>query len=320
MIVRTSTVLAVVLLTTSVLPGCVTSPNWGDAPSSRRDPIDVTGMASRASAPLRVQAWNYTTRAFDTVRTFTGSSTHVATSPDLFGWQTSGVALADRHWSPGGCESTGMANLRVLEVNADGTTSELATFTDAGMDCVNDHLAGGDHPVAAGNACRYPDPRIVLFTPVQCPFPTLADATGPRLTIRLTDPTRVWQASTGGADQTATGITRTSSLTATAMVRDPESTAAQVRLIAELDLQCRNAAGATVLTPRGFIETRDQTVVSTSRSQISLDATRALGVSGLVGGCPAGSTFVRLDGTVRADGRNGAGTSAGSPAIRFTVL
>ncbi len=65
----------------------------------------------------------------------------------------------------------------------------------------------------------------------------------------------------------------------------------------------------------GFVETRNQTVVSTSRNQISLDATRALGVSGLVSGCPAGSTFVRLDGSVRADSRNGAGIAPGSPAI-----
>lgn len=308
------------ILTASLLPACVTSPNWGDEPSSRRDPIDFTGMASRANAPLRVQAWNYTINAFETVRTFTGSSTRLATSPDLFGWQTNGVALADRHWSPGGCESPGMANLRVLEVNADGTLSELATFTEAGMDCVNDHLADGDHPAAAGNACRHPDPRIVLTTPVQCPFPNLADTTGPRLTIRLTDPTRVWQASTGGADLTAAGLTRTSSLTATAMVRDPESTAAQVRLIADLNLQCRNSAGAILLTPRGFTETRTQPVVATTRSQISLDAARAISVATLVSGCPAGTTFVRLDGAVLADGQNGAGASAGSPVIRFTVL
>jgi hypothetical protein len=216
MTVRTTSLLVAVVLSTAALPGCVTSPNWGDSPSSRRDAIDFTGMASRANAPLRVQAWNYTTSTFDTVRSFTGSATRLATSPDLYGWSTNTVVLPDRYWSPGGCESSGMANLRVLEVNTDGTTSELATFTEAGMDCVNDHLGEGDHPVVAGNACRYPEPRIVLTTPVQCPFPNLADITGPQLSIRLADPTRVWQATSGGSELTAAGITRTTTMTATA--------------------------------------------------------------------------------------------------------
>ncbi|MBP8805040.1 MAG: hypothetical protein KBG48_01955 [Kofleriaceae bacterium] len=320
MTVRTTSLLVAVVLSTAALPGCVTSPNWGDSPSSRRDAIDFTGMASRANAPLRVQAWNYTTSTFDTVRSFTGSATRLATSPDLYGWSTNTVVLPDRYWSPGGCESSGMANLRVLEVNTDGTTSELATFTEAGMDCVNDHLGEGDHPVVAGNACRYPEPRIVLTTPVQCPFPNLADITAPQLSIRLADPTRVWQATSGGSELTAAGITRTTTMTATARLRDAESTAAEVRLIADLNLQCRNAAGSTLLSPRGFVEPRTQAVVAGTRSQISLDATRGISISGLISACPSGTTFVRLDGAILADGRNGAGAFAASPVIRFTVL
>lgn len=73
--------------------------------------------------------------------------------------------------------------------------------------------------------------------------------------------------------------------------------------------------------PRGFTETRTQTLTSTVRAQISLDANRAISVGTLVATtCPAGTTFVRLDGAVLASGKNGAGSVVDSPRIRFTVL
>ncbi|MEZ4400884.1 MAG: hypothetical protein R3B06_12740 [Kofleriaceae bacterium] len=309
------------LLGSVLATGCVLSPVWGDAPSSRRDPIDLTGMAGHPNAPLRLEARSYTTGAYELVRTFSGTSTQWAASPNLYGWSTNSVQLADRFWSPGGCESSGMASLRVVETNPDGTETTLSTFDAAGKDCLNAHLAAGEHPVTAGAACDRTDPTIVLFTPVQCVVPTSVDASPAVVTVRLTDPTRVWQATSGGADVAPSGVTRTSVLTATGMTRDRDSSAAQVRLVADLNVQCRRASdGLIVLTPRGWNELRTQTAPPGARAQISLDASRAISIPSLVASCQAGTSFVRLDADLFAVGANPAGAMVSSPHLRFTVL
>jgi hypothetical protein len=146
------------------LSGCVFNPVWGDEPLSRDTPIDFSGATANASAPLRIQAWNLTTNAWNTIRSFNASNGRVATSPDLFGWSAQDVVIPNQYWGPGTRCSPGMSNLRVIELNSDGTVLELVTFDEAGRDCLNDRMNAGEHPISAGNACKYPDPRIVLFS------------------------------------------------------------------------------------------------------------------------------------------------------------
>lgn len=305
-----------------VVGGCVLNPVWGDSPSSRRDPIDFGGMASKANATLRVQAWNYARGDFDTLRTFVGGTSQFATSPDLFGWSTVGVAIPDANWVPvgAGCETGGMADLRVQELNSDGTTTDLATFDAAGKDCLNAHLAAGEHPVAAGLACKLPDETIVLFAQPQCVPATVHDATPPSVTVRLTDNVSAWQAS--ASDVTATGLSRTRGLVATAMVRDHDGAVRRVTLQGDTSVMCRRASdGAMTVVPMGVAAARTQAVIEGVSADIGLEAASAINVSRLVTStCPAGFGFVRIDGWVSATGTNTAGTALTSSAVRFAIL
>lgn len=146
------------------LSSCVVNPVWGDRPLSRDTPIDFSGATAKAGIPIRIQAWNLTTNTWNTIRSFNASNGRVATSPDLYGWDAQDVVIPNQYWGPGTRCTGGMANLRVIELNTDGTVSELATFDEAGRDCLNDRMNAGEHPINAGNACKYPDPRIVLFS------------------------------------------------------------------------------------------------------------------------------------------------------------
>lgn len=306
------------------LAACVTNPTWGEEPA-RRDPLDFSGMASKASAPLRIQAWNHGRGDFDTIRNFTGGTTRWATSPDLFGWSKVGVTLSDTYWVPpgAGCETSGMANLRVQEQNSDGSWSDLATFDAAGEACLNERLAAGDHPVAAGNRCKLDDARVVLFAPPQCVRAVTADATPAVVTVRLSDGSRAWQATSaaGAADVTASGLSRTTALTATAMVRDRDGAVRRVDLVGDTVVVCRRTSdGTTAALPLAVTAAATQPVTAGALAQISLDASRTIDVNRLVTAtCPAGTTFVRVDATLMATGVNSAGATATSRAIRFTL-
>jgi hypothetical protein len=161
--------IVVIAATLLGLGACVTTPIWGDE-VGRRQPVNFEGVASRASAPLRIQAWNHGTATFETVRTFTAGTRRLATAPDIYGWSTTGVTFADRYWVPPGatCHDGGMANLRVQEQSTSGAWSDLATFDAAGEECLYDHIGAGDHPVAAGYTCKRSQATIVLFAPPSC--------------------------------------------------------------------------------------------------------------------------------------------------------
>jgi hypothetical protein len=146
------------------LSGCVIYPAWGDEPLSRDTAIDFSGATANAGISIRIQAWNLSTNAWNTLRTFNASTGKVATSPDLFGWSAPDVVIPNAYWGPGTRCTPGMANLRVVEVNANGSLLEMATFDEAGRDCLFERMNLGEHAINAGNACKYPDPRIVLFS------------------------------------------------------------------------------------------------------------------------------------------------------------
>ncbi len=316
-------------LSTALASGCVLSPSWGDEPT-RRDPIDFDGMASKAGATVRIQAWNHGLSQFETVSTFTGTSQRYASDPDLFAWSRIGVQLADRYWVPAGasCQSSGMANLRVQEQNDDGTWMELATFDAAGEDCVYDRIGDGSHPVAAGNACKLDDARIVLFAPPQCVLPASADATPPVLTVRLLNAatpsaaTRVFERTSGvdTADLTVTGLGRTTRLAASAHVRDRDGAVRSVQLLGDTNVLCRGSDGSTLLVPVSANVSRSQSITTGVPAEIGLDASRVIDVPGLAAArCPAGTTFQEIRGVLFATGTNAAGTSSATPALRFTI-
>jgi hypothetical protein len=300
---------------------CVMDPIWGQD-ATRRDPIDFDGTASKPSATLRIQAYSYAISDFETLATFVGGTQQLASSPNLFAWNRIGVTIPDRLWVPGGdCTQNGMADLRVQEMNTDGTFTSLATFDAAGKQCLSDHLAAGEHPVTAGNACKLADRTIVLFAPPQCVPARTVDPTPPKVTIRLSNTASAWHAADGEADVNVTFIPHALSLDAHAMVRDPDGTASRVQLAGNVNVIChRNSDGATLTFPSPLNAVATQATSNGVVAQIGLDASHAIDVPGLVANvCPAGSTFVRGDGAVSASGSNAAGTTVSSPTIHFTI-
>lgn len=303
-------------------PACVLNPTWGDEPT-RRDPIDFSGMASRANAPVRIQAWNHGTAAFETVASFTGTATRYASDPDIYGWSRVGVRLADRYWVPAGapCQTGGMANLRVQEQNTDGSFTDLATFDQAGEDCLYDHIGDGDHPVAAGNACKRDQATIVLFAPSQC-VPALAiDPTPPAVTVRISNATQAYQRTSGESAASYTGISRTSRLSATSLVRDRDGAVTRAEVTGSYTVTCRRASdGATSSWVQPISSRMDRAVTPGTLADIAIETTWLIDVPSIVAtGCVTGFAFHRLAGSVTARGTNAAGTVVSSPVLSFSI-
>lgn len=308
---------------------CVMSPNWGDDPT-RRDPIDFDGVASQANASMRVQAWNHGLSAYETVASFVGTDDLRAVDPDIYAWQRLGVRLADRYWIPpgGSCRDPGMALLRVQEYKGNDTWSDLATFDQAGEDCVWERIADGSHPVGAGNACKRSEPTIVLFAPPQCvPAKTSGDSTAPGVTIRLMNSSSVvtataaYERTSGQSDLTLSYLSRSSYLTAYGIARDLDGAVRNVEIAGDTRVVCRNTSNGTLtIYPFHVNASRSQTVTSGTYAEVSLETSRLINVPGLAAStCPSGWTFQEIQGTLFAAGTNAAGAVTVSPQIRFTV-
>lgn len=300
---------------------CVLDPTWGDS-STRRDPIDFSGMASRANAPVRIQAWNHGASAFETVASLTGSATRYATDPEIYGWSRPGVRLADRYWVPPGasCRDGGMANLRIQEINTDGTTSDLATFDAAGEACLNAHLADGEHPVAAGYACKRDQATIVLFAPPQCVPAATTDATPPSATVRLANATSAWERTTGGTAGTASPG-RLSRLTATGLAHDLDGGAPRAQVTGEYTVTCRRASdGATTSLRHPIASVFTRPFTPGVNTDVSAEANWIIDVPAIVASeCVTGYTFNRLQGFITATATNAAGAVATSPRLDFSL-
>lgn len=303
-------------------PACVLNPTWGDEPT-RRDPIEFTGMASRASAPIRIQAWNHGGNAFETVASFIGGTTQYASDPDLYGWSRVGVRLADRYWVPAGapCQTSGMANLRVQEENEDGTFTDLATFDQVGEDCLAEAIADGDHPAAAGNACKRDQATIVLFAPPQCVTALAVDSTPPTATVRLSNATQAYQRGPGESSGTVGGISRTSRLSATSLVRDRDGAVNLANVTGSYTVTCRRASdGSTQSYTQPISSRTTRTVTPGTLADIAIETTWVIDVPTIVAtGCVSGYAFQRIEGSVTASGTNTAGTVATSPTLSFTI-
>jgi hypothetical protein len=313
---------ALIVFACLAAPACVLNPTWGDEPT-RRDPIDFSGMASRASAPVRIQAWNYHTSAFETVASFTGTTRRYASDPDIYGWSRVGVRLPDRNWVPPGapCSSGGMANLRVLEDHTDGTFTELATFTQDGEECLYDEIADGAHPVAAGNTCKYVDERIVLFAPPPCVPALLVDASPPAVSVRIQNTTQAYQRSAGESPLTATGISRTSRLSLMSLARDLNGAVKQADVVGSYTVTCRHtASGITSSWTQPVASRMTRPVTAGALTDVAIETTWLVDVPSIVAtGCTTGYTFDRIEGSITASGTNVAGAVTTSPLLTFSI-
>jgi hypothetical protein len=313
---------ALLLVSLCAAPACVLDPIWGDEPT-RRDPIDFSGMASRTSAPVRIQAWNHGASAFETVASFTGGTRRYASEPDIFGWSRVNVRLADRYWVPPGapCQTGGMANLRVQEQNSDGSFTDLATFDEAGEECLYDSIADGDHPVAAGNACKRDQATIVLFAPPQCVPAAASDPTPPAVTVRIANATQAYQRNPGEGAASYSGISRTSRLSAMSLVRDLNGAVSRADVVGSYTVTCRRTTDGTLYSYPSPISSRTtRTVTPGVLADIAIETTWLIDVPSIVAsGCASGYTFHRLAGSITAHGTNAAGTVASSSLLSFTI-
>lgn len=155
------------LLALLAVPACVLGPQDHTSVESRTDPIRFEGYTSAAHALVRIQAWNHDTSSWNTRATF--NATDIARGRDLQIYQwTRTLTLPEVYWvgSAGGCESGGMALIRVQELTG-STWSTLSTFDEGGFECLNEKLGDGLDAVPAGYHCRTGD-DIVLFAPPTC--------------------------------------------------------------------------------------------------------------------------------------------------------
>lgn len=303
------------------LAACVTSPTTHSDQSSRRDPFDFEGSAQRSGAPLRIQAFDHATSDFVTIRPLNAGSTRLARDPDIYGWSAVGVTIADRFWVPpgAGCETGGMALLRVQEQSSTGTWSNLVTFDAGGQECLWDEIGDGVHPVAAGNTCRDGD-TIVLFAPPQCTTATTHDTTAAEVRVRVTDGVRAFEATSTGADVTTSTFTRARPLTVMGLVRDPDGGVSRVNLAGSLTVECRATGGTTTAVIQDIIGERRQTTAEGMTVEIGLEVTRSIDVNrALSTTCPEGFAPVRLTGEMAAAGANTTGLEVRSRKVRFTI-
>lgn len=147
------------------MAGCVWEP-VDQSTQSRTAPFDVRGWAAAPGSTITVEALNYATGSYDVIgaMTTTSSSLQNWTNPSLYHYATPSVTLDSNYWVPpgAGCETGGMANLRVFENSA-----RLNTFDQAEKDCVSDEVWNGAHPVNAAQDCGYSN-TLVLFSPPTC--------------------------------------------------------------------------------------------------------------------------------------------------------
>lgn len=307
-------------LAAAVLPSCVLTPSWGEGETSRRDPLDLSGMASKPNASLQVQLWNHNSQRFDIVRSFSATSTPVTTSPELYPWSVTGLAAADLYWSGGGCALSGQLTLRVLEANGTSAPTELATFDEDGQRCLNEHMVAGEHPVAAGQACKRDDARVILHAPPECILANPLDLSPPTALVRLDDGRDAWQLS---HDEPATtvSLSRNGSVRIMALGRDSQSAMRSTQLTASIFLECRAADGSLQRIPQGSTtQSQGLPFDPTRYTAIGLVAQRTFTPAAMIASCPQGTTFNKITGELFAEGTNGVGLRRAAPRLSFTIL
>ncbi len=144
---------------------CVWEPS-DQASQSRTTPFDVRGWAGSPGSTMTVQAFNFNTNSYDVIpaMTTTSSTSPNWLNPSIYHYATPSFTLPSNYWIPpgAGCETGGMASLRVYEGG-----SLLTTFDTAEKNCVSTEVWNGAHPVNAAQTCGYGS-TLVLFSPPTC--------------------------------------------------------------------------------------------------------------------------------------------------------
>ena len=185
------------LLLLAALPACVTSHVDNSHVDSRRDPLLFSGYAIDAHAPVQVRAWNHERNEFQLVHVAEAGDHGIGTGQELYGWVVEDLALGEEHWvGPGaGCASSGMAFFELRTLVGD-TWRTLATFNEAGMDCLGDELAGSSDFFTAGATCKTGE-TLLLLSPGSCAPIAPPDPPLPRVLLRLDDDRKVHEVRDG---------------------------------------------------------------------------------------------------------------------------
>jgi hypothetical protein len=167
---RSSMRVALLVFLIAATVGCVVTPTDGQNVSPF-SPISFNGFAQRAGATLRVESYNKRFARWDTVATFTASTSATTISGDtLYRWsgslQFSTLPQWECYWSTRGSSTCSIppgsasAQLRVQEVGA-GT---LTTFDSEGVSCVGAKLDAGKSWLVAGYECRDDTSPIIALS------------------------------------------------------------------------------------------------------------------------------------------------------------
>lgn len=145
--------------------GCVWEPS-DQASQSRTAPFDIRGWAQGSNNDITVEAFNFATSEYEEIPAMatTSSTAPNWANPSIFHYATPSFTLPANYWVPpgAGCETTGMASLRVYEEGA-----LLTTFDSTEHDCVATEVWNGAHPVNAAQTCGYGN-TLVLFSYPTC--------------------------------------------------------------------------------------------------------------------------------------------------------
>ncbi len=149
------------------LAGCVWSPNHQQT-IDRTVPFDISGWSQFSGATITLQAFNYEVGNWTTVPGVqtTAAAGGLWSDPTLYSYELENVLLQSKYWIPpgAGCETGGMASLRVFE-----NGYKMVAYDEAQRDCVWDQVWNdGEHPAHAGYDCGTSS-QLVLFSPPTCP-------------------------------------------------------------------------------------------------------------------------------------------------------
>lgn len=156
--------LAICLLAVTA-SGCVWEPS-DQAFQSRTTPFNVQGWAQGPNKTITVHAFNFSTNVYDVIPAMTTTSSNGPNwaDPSIYPYATPSLVLPPNYWIPpgAGCETGGMASLRVYEQG-----SLLTTFDGTEKSCVSTEVWNGAHPLSAAQTCGYGN-TLVLFSPPTC--------------------------------------------------------------------------------------------------------------------------------------------------------
>lgn len=304
------------LLPLALLSGCVISPLDDSSVADRLEPLDFSGYAYAANAPLQLWAFDHDRGTFELVRSFRGSDRAVGRDVRMYGWTASDVLLGERWWrrTSAGCSTAGAARFRVTEETSSGTY-RLKTFDEAGHDCLSDEIAAGTDFYDAGAEC-YTGDEIRLTVGGQCATVPSSDTTPPFVQLRISDGVSLSEARSDRsfARTIETRASRIHRFDADAF--DAQG-AAYVQIDGELAVMCGDAPGPSYLRLRYF-DGEPPTYRPGAVVDVSAGVSEDVDVRAVASSvCPPGAPPRSATGRFFATGWNAHDGETRTPQIRF---